>query len=436
VTGARAKGAATAARWIVTAVVTGALGALLVAGFDRSLDFLLSLAASTPRAGAFAPAAGALLVGLSIITWKPGAGGEGIPSYLVAVNRGRGRLGTAETILKFPATVVTLGSGCSGGIVGPLARMGAGIGSIVTRLLSRIGLAGEGDMRTATLCGASAAVSAIFHSPLGGAFFAAEILRRESMRYADIFPALLAGIASYATSAALLGEAPVFRVPPAAGPAAGIDHLWMPLAALLSGAAGMLFILLFRRARDLLHRLPGGAPSRTLLAGIVVSVILLAGGGAVSSVSMDFFADIAAGRFAGGTGAGPVLLLAGLLLLKIVAVSITVGSGLSGGFTGPLVIFGIGGGALVAGAAGIDPGTGSWAGLLACGMAASLGAVMNIPVAAVLITVAVFGAQTIIPSAMGGLIAFVCFRSRTIYEYALAPVDGDTRDILERYAAD
>ncbi|MBN1885891.1 MAG: chloride channel protein [Candidatus Krumholzibacteriota bacterium] len=422
--GSRGNGAVVVARWIVVAAVTGVLGALLVAGFDRSLQLALELSRSLPRGAFLLPIAGAALVGATILRRVPGAGGEGIPSYLLAVNQGRGMLDGAATILKFPATVITLGSGCSGGIVGPLARMGAGIGSLVARLLAAAGLAGGNDARTAAVCGAAAAVSAIFHSPLGGAFFAAEILRRESMRYADLFPALLAGTASFVTSAVILGESPVFQAAPAGGSMAGLDLLWTPVAAIVAGGIGMLFIVSFRRAALLFRALPGGAAARAALGGLVVAAILLAGGRAISSTSMDLFADVASGRvFSGGALLRPALFLALLLLFKIAAVSATVGSGLSGGFTGPLVILGIGGGALVAAAAGVAPGGASWTGLLACGMSAALGAVMNIPIAAIIISCAVFGSGTVIPAAVGGVVSFVLFRSRTIYEYARVPAD-------------
>ena len=107
-----------------------------------------------------------------------------------------------------------------------------------------------------------------------------------------------------------------------------------------------------------------------------------------------------------------------LLVVKIAATSITVGSGMSGGFTGPLIILGMGSGALMSSLSGFGEGTPAYYSCAACGVAAVLGAAMNIPIAAIIITVRMFGSYYALPAIIGGIFAFFVFKSRTIYEYS------------------
>lgn len=420
------------ARWIVIALVTGVCSAVIVALFNDALEWLIAAAPGhIPRAPFVLPLIGAVIVGTLILRRVPGAGGEGIPSYLRSVNAGTGRLNIAATILKFPATIITLGSHCSGGIVGPLARICAGVGSSTTILLGRIvKLHGEEDIRISAICGVSGAVSAIFHAPIGGGFFAAEILRKESLRYSDLFPSILTGGIAYAASRHLLGREPIFRVTAPAFRMNGALALWLLLVAVVAGAFGVLFIVAFEKTSRAFRRLPFGQPGRAAIAGILVSVTWLLHARWTLSTSMPFFFAVA-----GGDAASVVshpflrdhvsLFLILLLFIKIAVTSLTVGSGMSGGFTGPLIILGMGSGALMSSLSGFGPGTPAYYSCIACGVAAILGAAMNIPIAAIIITVRVFGAHYALPAIIGGILAFFVFKSRTIYEYSTtAPMPG------------
>ncbi len=377
-----------------------------------------------PRVPFLLPFTGALIVGVLFLRRVPESGGEGIPSYLASVNRGNGRLNLAATVLKFPATIVTLGSYGSGGIVGPLARICAGIGSSVTLLLSRVfKLHTADDVRVAAICGVSGAVSAIFHAPVGGGFFAAEILRKDSLRYSDLFPSILTGGVAYAASYHLLDQEPIFRVTAPALRMSGALGLWLLLVALVSGAFGVLFIVTFERVSRTLRRLPFGQPVTAALGGALICAIWLARGQWALATSMPLYYAVTEGETATFTsntflGQHVTLLLLIALLVKIIATSVTVGSGLSGGFTGPLLIIGAASGALMSTLSGFGTDTPAYYGCLACGVSAVLGAAMNIPIAAIIITVRMFGYDYALPAVIGGIFAFFVFKNRTIYEYS------------------
>lgn len=276
-------------RWIAIALVTGVCSAIVVALFNGTLEWLSAAAPGwIPRAPFILPLLGAVIVGTLFLRRVPGSGGEGIPSYLRSVNAGTGRLDLMATVLKFPATIITLGSYCSGGIVGPLARISAGVGSSTTILLGRIfRLHGEKDIR--------GAVSAIFHAPLGGGFFAAEILRKESLQYSDLFPSILTGGVAYAASRHLLDQEPIFRVTAPAFSMTGALVLWLLLVAVVAGAFSILFIVSFERVSRAFRRLPFGHPGRCAMAGSIISAVWLLHARWTLGTSMPFFLPQRAG---------------------------------------------------------------------------------------------------------------------------------------------
>jgi len=412
------------------AAIAGVVGSAAVALFDFLLTALQRAALLAPHASFLLPVAGALATGSLILRFFPGAGGEGVPLYLVAVNRDGGRFRFMDTLLKFPATILTLGSFGSGGIVGPLIRICSGFTSFVSgRLLSPLGILRSGELRTPAICGASAAVGAIFHAPLAGGLFAAEVLRREDLRYKDIFPAILAGMAGTISSIYLLGREPVFRID---APRASIEPrilLWLPLVALFSGGIGMAFVFVFERTAKFLARMRLGQPARALIGSVPAALIFLLLGRGPLGASMGVFDGLARGDLGAILQGGPVvenalLLLALVIAVEAAATSFTVGSGMSGGFTGPLVILGIAGGAFMSLLAGMPPGEPGYYLFLACGLPAILGAAMNVPIAAVLLSIELFGVDYTLPAAAGGIISFLLFKTRSIY--GGAPLLGET----------
>jgi CIC family chloride channel protein len=403
------------------AVVAGIVGSGTVVLFNVALAALQRTALLLPYAPFLLPVAGAIVAGTLILRFFPGAGGEGVPLYLLAVNRDGGRFSFADTALKFPATILTLGTFGSGGIVGPLIRICSGFTSFVSGpLLSPFGVLRTEGLRMPAICGASAAVGAIFHTPLAGGIFAAEVLRRENLRYKDLFPAILASAAGVISSTYLFGQGAVFSVD---APRASIEPRllpWLPLVALFAGGVGMTFIFVFERTAKLLARVRAGQPARALIGSIPVALIFLLLGKQPLGISMGLYNGLVRGNLDAAILGKSVIGSAGLLIafiiaIKIAATSFTVGSGMSGGFTGPLVILGIASGALMSIPAGITPGEPAYYIFLACGLPAILGAVMNIPIAAALLSIELFGADYALPAAVGGIISFLLFKTRSVY---------------------
>lgn len=105
-----------------------------------------------------------------------------------------------------------------------------------------------------------------------------------------------------------------------------------------------------------------------------------------------------------------------LILGKVVATAFTIGSGGSAGFTFPSLILGALAGDLVAISFGvIEPGT--HLALIVVGIAGSLGAILNAPIASIVICTEIFGFSFSLPAILGGVIGFMVGRPKVIYEY-------------------
>jgi CIC family chloride channel protein len=318
--------------------------------------------------------------------------------------------------------LITLGFYGSGGIVGPLASICSGLTAALYGRFARPMRENTGiDLRMAAICGAGAAVSAIFHSPIGGGFFAAEVLKKDSIHYADLIPATLSGLFAHYASAVLLKQEPVFRIyAPDTSFSVGMIP-WFLLVAAVTGLIGLLFIKTFDLALAGFRRIPYRQPAAACIGGAVVGLIWFFKRADALNISLPLYRRITTGDlsawslpagFMGYVGVS----IAVVLLLKITATSATIGSGLSGGFVGPCVILGVGSGALIYSILGFPIGDPEYFGFMACGMAAMLCAVLNIPIAAILLTVSLFGYRYILPITTGGLLAFILFKGSFLYE--------------------
>lgn len=411
-------------RTLTIAIVTGVAAALIVALFDWCLDTAMSFTDSLgTRNRMLLPFFAAALVGLLILRKHPSAGGEGVQFYITAVNIRGGKLDLLSTILRFPVTIITLAMAGSGGIVGPLARICGGAGSwLVGRTVSLSNYKRDDDLTVGAICGVSGAISAIFHAPLAAGLYASEVLQRESLKYSYLIVALLSAVVSYITSSILLGEEPFFVINTPSIELSALQVIWLPVTAIASGLTGMLFIFAVRHSTSLFRKLPGRQPMQVVTAAVIMSAAVYFGLQWALRTSPELYRGLASGQIERITSlplfavhiALPFILV---IFVKILFVSITVGSGMSAGYTGPLIIIGMTLGALVGIASGAEPTSAAYYGYMACGMAALLSATLNIPLAAIALTITVFGTSYILPAVTGSSIAFILFKGHTVFQY-------------------
>jgi chloride channel protein, CIC family len=366
--------------------------------------------------------AGALICGLVLYRFSPGAAGEGIPSYLRSLHTNKGVLNPKETFFKFWAALTTLGTFGNGGIVGPLGRVSAGIMSFFAVSFKRLKF-NDWDIRTATICGLAATVGTIFHSSIGGGVFAVEIVQKSEMRYRDLFPAILSSSTAVFISKAFGWHSfyPINAVPEFMSP----GLLWvLILFALLIGFAGKAFTALYILAARIFKR----EKNRQILLKVVAGS-MIAGFGVwfLNPELMGTSKNIIAALFEPDIGilygnlpqTIPLFVtLAVMAAAKAAGNCITVGSGMSAGFTGPAAIIGMLLGAGWADIFQLTPGSANYSSVIAAGFAGMLGSTMNIPIAAAILTIESFGLQYSFPAGIAAIIAFQVNRHDTIYSYS------------------
>ena len=159
--------------FLVLALVIGALTGLVVVAFillTERMGMRLYPMGGAPWRRLLFPVVGSLGIGYLLYRYFPNARGSGVPQTKAALFAREGRI-TLRTVLgKFFCTSATLASGIPLGREGPSVQVGAGIGSVLGRLL---GLRTE-QVKKLIPVGASAAIAAAFNTPLAAVLFSLE----------------------------------------------------------------------------------------------------------------------------------------------------------------------------------------------------------------------------------------------------------------------
>jgi chloride channel protein, CIC family len=340
------------------AVAIGLAGGLGVVVFYRLIDLAFWVLYLTPavfltQSGilAYRP----LLTGMGmifayLIMRGPGRGHEGlnVPDVQRAVAREGGRLPLRPTLARTAASAVTLGSGGAAGSEGPVAVLGAALASFLGRAF-RFDPARTKIMVAA---GAAAGISAAFNAPLAGAFFALEEILG-SLAVGAFPPVVVASVVAAVVSHSFLGDTPAFPIPEEYGYALQRElMIFYPFLGVIAGLVGVLFVRVFFATETLVRKLQGPRWTAAFLGGLLVGVLVLLSKGMLVghghlAVHLDVF---------GGMSWTSLALLA---LGSILATSITLNFGGSGGvFTPSLYVGAATGGAFGVALTGLFPGLG------------------------------------------------------------------------------
>jgi len=272
------------------------------------------------------PTAGGLVVGIIVHNLAPEVKGSGIPEVMEAVARKGGAIRFRVVFTKALAAAVTIGSGGSAGREGPIVHIGSAIGSAVGRFLQ----VSAKRMRTFVACGAAAGIAATFNAPIAGALFAIEVVLGD-MRVASMSPIVISSVVATVVSRHYLGDFPAFNVPgfELASPRELALH---GVLGLVSGVLAVLFIRMLFFTADRFDRSRIPAWLRPAFGGLGVGLIAL-GLPHVFGVGYETINAALLGK----TG---VAVLGLALGGKMVATSLTLGSGGSGGVFAPSLFLG------------------------------------------------------------------------------------------------
>jgi chloride channel protein, CIC family len=293
------------------------------------------------------PAVGGLLSGLLVWNFAPEAEGHGTDAAIKAYHEKDGLIRPRVPIIKTIASALTIGSGGSGGREGPIAQIGAGIGSTLANVLKLA----PAERRVLMASGVGAGVAAIFRAPLAGALFAAEVLYWSPEFESEVvIPAGIASVISYCTFGMVFGWKPLFTTPDLifSNPLELGPYLLLALAMVV--LAG-LYTRTFYGFTDLFHKMripPALKPALgAFLTGVIGLSLYFMTGKEKEALAVMSFGYNALQSAMDGEGSATAGILVIVALGKILTTSLTIGSGGSGGVFGPsMVIGGCGGGAL------------------------------------------------------------------------------------------
>jgi CIC family chloride channel protein len=266
----------------------------------------------------------------------PGHEGSTVPDVQVAVARRGSRIPFMPVFARTAASAITLGGGGSAGSEGPVAVLGSALGS----WLGRVFHFDSQRVKILVASGAAAAISAAFNAPLAGAFFALEEILG-SFAVGSFPPVVVASVIGAVVSRGFFGNHPAFPIPEQYGYTSAREILlFYPILGVVCGLVSVLFVRTYFGTASVIQRIR--IPSAVLpwLTGAVVGGMvwlsqgLLVGHGHLS-MRIDLF------------GRMPWYFLGALAIGKILATSITLNGGGSGGlFTPSLYVGAVTGGAV------------------------------------------------------------------------------------------
>lgn len=406
-------------RWpqlLVLALLAGLLsgGAAVLL---RRLVHLAFHALAEARHGWFAvllPAAGGV-VGITVVSllFREPAG-HGVPEVIRAVCRGGGTMRKRAMFSRWLGSLINVASGASAGLEGPTVYTGAAIGSAVG------GLFRVDERRRSVLlaCGLAGGISAIFNAPMTGMIFAIEVVLAEWSAF-TIVPIVVAAVGGTELSRLVLGDSASFLH----GPFEMGPHD-LGLCVLLGLLAGLLSVIFVRGTR-LFHHLAGRLSTNRLVPpavfGLAVGTIGLLSPDAIGE-GYDVAQSVIQDRLDLGMGLVVVLLLA-----KLLASCLTLGSGSPGGIFAPSLVLGsLLGGAFARGLRALFPETGfAHPGSYALvGMAGLVAGVMQAPLTGIFLVLEVTrGYDVILPLMIVSVIALLVsrrFDRYSLYHWELA----------------
>jgi CIC family chloride channel protein len=316
--------------YLVLALVIGALTGLAVVAFilaTERLGMRLYPVGGAPWRRLLFPIGGSLGVGYLLYKYFPNARGSGVPQTKAALYAREGRI-TLRTVLgKFFCTSATLASGIPLGREGPSVQVGAGIGSVLGRVL---GLRTEQVKRLIPV-GAAAAIAAAFNTPLAAVLFALEEIVGD-LNAPVMGAVVLASATAWMVLRVSLGNHPLFKVPQyqLVHPAEFAVYAVLGVA---GGLISALFAKLLLGIRERFLRFPRHTVwFQPLAGGLLVGVM----GWFVPQVLGVGYGFV--GEALNGNMAFKMMLL--LVVLKLFAVTVSYASGNAGGIFGPALFIG------------------------------------------------------------------------------------------------
>ncbi|MFZ0656967.1 MAG: chloride channel protein [Nitrososphaeraceae archaeon] len=275
---------------------------------------------------------GGLLVGLITTKFSPESEGHGTDAVIDAYHHKSGNIRTRVPLVKAVASSITIGSGGSGGTEGPSGQIAAGFGSLIGKLFKL----NEDERRIAVAAGLGAGIGSIFKIPLGGAVFSAEVLYRRDFEVRALIPGLVASVTGYTVFGFVFGWDRLFTIPldlvKYTNP---VSLLLYALVGLISAGVSVGYVKTFYTISDFFAKMRIPKYVKPAIGGVLVGIIGIvfpqilgtSYGWLQIAINKDYLLF-------------PLEMIGAVIVFKILATSLTIGSGGSAGVFGPSMVIG------------------------------------------------------------------------------------------------
>ncbi len=294
-------------------------------------NFLIDEAMARPWLLPFVTAFGGLLSGLLVAKIAPSAEGHGTDAAIDAIVHHDGYVEPKVPAVKLVASAITIGSGGSGGREGPTAQISTGFASLLSGWLRL----SPNDRRIAASAGMGSGIGSIFRAPLGGALMSAEILYLHDLEVEALIPALIASIVGYSIYGAIEGWTPIFGQQVDIAFDDPVTLVYYALLGVAAGLTGMLYAKCFYATVGLFRKLNAPMWVKPAIGGFFVGLLGLVVKGSIHTgygwVQISMSDEILS---------LPLWMVLVLPFAKILATSLSIGSGGSGGIFGPGMVIG------------------------------------------------------------------------------------------------
>ncbi len=387
------------------AVLVGAVGAIValallrLIGLITNLVFYQRIATSlvAPDSGhhnpllvLLAPIGGGLLVGLLARFGSEKIRGHGMPEAIESILTGGSKVQPRVALLKPVSAAIAIGTGGPFGAEGPIIMTGGAVGSVLAQFLKLT----ADERKTLLVAGAAAGMAATFNAPLASILLAVELLLFE-WRPRSYIPVAAAVAVATVLRGYLIGTHPLFPAPATALHLSAVTYLCCLLAGVAAGLLAVAATGLVYAAEDAFARLPIHWMWWPAIGGLVIGA-----GGLFVPQALGVGYNVIGDELSGRIGLGVVV---GILVVKTLIWSLSLGSGTSGGVLAPMFMIG---GALGAVEAGVFPhvSPGFWA---LVSLAGVLGGVMRSPFTGVVFAIELtHEIQAILPLIIGSSAAY------------------------------
>ncbi|MDE3134847.1 MAG: chloride channel protein [Acidobacteriota bacterium] len=309
-----------------------------------------------------APVAGGLLIGLMARFGSDKIRGHGMPEAIESILIGGSKVQPRVALLKPISAALSIGTGGPFGAEGPIIMTGGAFGSLLAQFFELT----ADQRKTLLVAGAAGGMAATFNAPLASILLAVELLLFE-WRPRSYLPVATSVAVATIVRGSLLGTAPVFAVHVSSLHFDAPVYLLCVAAGLLGGLLAVAATALVYASEDVFHRLPIHWMWWPAIGGLIIGL-----GGLIEPRALGVGYDVIRQLL---RGQAPMTLILGILIVKTLIWSMSLGSGTSGGVLAPVFMIG---GALGALEAHMFPhvAPGFWS---LVGLAAVVGGVMRSP---------------------------------------------------------